>query len=406
MRKKIFLQLLVILFAFVVSPLLRADDFFLVKDIIIEESRFKLGFLYFTPLLLLDNVGYTSGIYTYDAKEIPDWTGDLGLGLRASAVLANRLILQAEDLPHYSFYLENKNLRAWSNHFGATAYSFVGPLNLKASFAHKDLSQRPNLEFSHPFHYINSEWSGEIDFGRRANLFLTTYARFNELAYGEDPYLENYNLAESLNQRENVFGLKLNRRVFTSTFVYANYEISDYVFTSSSERDSRAQTMALGVEFPEIGILQGSFQIGLKRFKPENPLFKTMQRPNGRGDVQISLFERLRFNVFYELGTYFSYSASDLFYDNNSFGGGVAVYLTRFLKGGASYQDGRLKYHSFLDLALKRNDHMRQQRYYLAVPFLANTSLGFAYNIYRLSSDVLNLDYTRSFWGGFITYEF
>ncbi len=78
---------------------LYSDDFFAVKDGIIEESRFKLGFVYFTPLMLLENVGYTSSIYTYEAKDYPDWTGDFGLGLRGSAIVANRLILQAEDLP-------------------------------------------------------------------------------------------------------------------------------------------------------------------------------------------------------------------------------------------------------------------------------------------------------------------
>ena len=83
-------------------------------------------------------------------QDYPDWTGDIGLGLRASAIVANRLILQAEDLPVYSFYLENKNLRSWSNRFGATAYSYVGPLNLKAGFRRNDLNQRPNLEFSRP----------------------------------------------------------------------------------------------------------------------------------------------------------------------------------------------------------------------------------------------------------------
>ena len=406
MRKNIFLQLLLILFAIILCPLLRADDFFAVKDQIIAESRFKLGFLYLTPLLYLENLGYISNIYTYEEKDRPDWTGDLGLGLRASAIAANRLILQAEDLPIYSYYLENKSLRAWSNRFQSTAYSYVGLLNLKAGYARNDLRQRPYLEFSRPFHYIDSEWSGETDIGRLSNLFLTIYARFKKLAYDEDPYMESSNLADSLNHRENVFGLKLNQRVFTSTFVYANYERSDYVFASRSESDTRAQTIALGIEFPEIGILRGSFQIGLKRFEPSNPLFQKVQRPNGRGDVHITLFERLRFNVFYELQTYFSYGSNDFLYDNQSFGGGSEVYLTSFLKGGATYQDGRLKYFSFLDLELQRSDRLRQQRYYLAIPFFGNTSLGFAYNIYRLTSDVMNLDYTRKFWGGFITYEF
>ncbi len=113
-------------------------------------------------------------------KEYPDWTGDFGLGLRASAILANRVILQAEDLPNYSFYLENKNLRSWSNRFGATAYSYVGPFNLKAGFKRNNLRQRPQLEFSRPYHYSDSEWSGEIDIGRSSDLFLTAYAGFSE----------------------------------------------------------------------------------------------------------------------------------------------------------------------------------------------------------------------------------
>jgi hypothetical protein len=384
--------------------LLRSDDFFAVKNKIISDSSFKLGFLYFTPQLLLENIGYTSSIYTYDDQENPDWTGDIGVGLKASAVVANRLILQAEDLPFY--YLTNKDLRTWSNRFATTAYSYIGPLNLKAGYSRNDLYQRPKLEFSRPFHYTDSEWLAETDIGRRSDLFLTVYTRFNQLAYDETPYVEGANLASSLNHRLNTYGLRLNRRIFSSTFIYANYEMNDYVFETNPGRDTRSQTMALGIVFPEIGILKGSFQIGLINLRPKNPLFKDAQRPNGRGDVNITLYERLRFNLFFELESYFSYGGTDVFYDNQAYGGGAEIYLTRFLKGGATYQDGRLKYFSFLDLELQRSDRVRQQRYYLAVPLLGSMSLGFAYNVYRLTSDVLNLDYTRSFWGGFITYGF
>lgn len=406
MRKNIFLKLLFILFVFILSPLLRSDDFFAVKDKIIEESRFKLGFFYLTPLWYLENVGYSNNIYNYENELTADWTADAGLGLRASAIVANRVILQAEDLPYYSFYLNTKNQRAWSNRFGATAYSYVGPFNLKAGYNQNNLRQRPTLEFGRPFHYEDREWSGEVDIGRLWSLFLTAYAGTRTLDYGIDPYLEGVNLAESLNHRQNTFGVNLNQKIFTGTIVYANYEFSDYAFAFSSERDTKAQQLALGVVFPEIGILQGSFQIGLKRFEPSNPLFQRPQRPTGRGDIQIALMERLRLNLFYELQTYFSYGSSDVFYDNQSFGGGVEVYLATFLKGGASFQDGRLKYFSFLDLELQRSDRLRNQRYYLAVPFIGGTSIGVAYNVYHLTSDALAFDQSYKFWGGFINYEF
>lgn len=406
MKKFKYLNLLLILSAFFSAPVLHADDFFAVKERIVDESKFKLGFLYIAPLLYLENVGYTSNIYTYEDKERPDWTGDLGLGLRASAILANRLILQADDLPYYSFYLENKNLRSWSNRFTANAFSYAGPFNLKVGFIHNDLRQRPNLEFGQPYHYADNEWLGETDIGRSSNLFLTAYVAFKNLTYDEVNYQGSYNLAKILNHSQKTFGLKLNRRVFTGTLIYLNYEISDYVFVSRSDSNTRSQTVGLGVEFPAIGILQGSIQIGFSRFDPKNPLFHQSQSLNGRGDVHISLFDRLRFNLFYALGTSFSYKANGLFFNNQSFGGGVEVYFTRFLKGGVSFEDGRLKYRSFIDMALKSIDRIRQQRYYLAIPFFGNTSLGFAYNVYHLSSNLQGLDYTRSFWGGFITYEF
>jgi hypothetical protein len=406
MKKKLHLSSMVMLFAlFMILPIF-SNDFFAVKDKVIDESRFKLGFLYFTPLILMDNVGYTSNIFNYQAKEYPDWTGDLGLGLRASAIAANRVILQAEDLPSYSFYLENKNLRSWSNRFSSTLYSYVGPFNIKAGYVQKNLSQRPNLEFGRPYRYTSSEWSGEADIGRSSRLFLTAYVALRKLAYDEEKYLGGYNLALSLDHRQNTYGLRLNHRIFTSTLIYLDYSMSDFVFGSSSVRDARGQTMGLGVVFPEIGALQGRLQIGYHRLSPKNPLFQSTHSLNGQGEIHFTLMERLRLSGSYSLGTTFSYTASDLFYDHETFGGGVEVYLTRFLKGGASYQDGRMRYRSFLDLELRRSDRIRNQRYYLAIPFLGGTSLGFAYNVYRLTSDALDLDYTRNFWGGFISYEF
>lgn len=385
---------------------LRSDDFFAVKDKVIGESRFKLSFLYFTPLILLENAGYTSSVFTYDANDNPDWTGDIGLGLRASAVLANRLILQAEDMPYYSFYLENKNLRSWSNRFAAAAYSYVGPFNLKAGFRRDDLRQRPQLEFSRPYHYVDSEWLGEADIGRNSRFFLTAYVRFNRFQYKEDSYQDGSNLAERLDHRQDIFGLQLNQVIFTRTMLFASYELNTYTFDQAEDRDTRAHKLTLGLKLPDIGILKGSFQVGVKQFVPGNPLFRRTLRPTGRGDVSLTVFERLRFSLFYQFETHFSYYASDQFYDNRTLGGGVELFLATFLKGGARYQDGRLKYRSFLDLAAGRSDRIRLQRYYLAAPFIGNTSLGVSYNVYRLTSDVLGLDILRKYWGGFISYEF
>jgi hypothetical protein len=382
------------------------DDFFLVKEQVLDESRFKIGFVYCTPLFLLQNVGYTSSVYTYTDRENPDWTGDIGIGLRASAVAANRLILQAEDLPYYSFYLENENLRTWSNSFAARAFSYVNLFNIKAGFQRDDLNQRPNLEFSRPYKYASNQGSGAVDYGRHDNLFVTIFAETGRMEYDDDPISGSASLAESLNHTRNTYGLRLSKRIFTNTIVFTEYEHGNYAFSFSRERDAESSRLAVGVEFPRIGILQGKFQIGLKRFFPDNPLYREVDRANGSGEVNLTLGDRVKLHGSYELDTLFSFGASELFYDNSRFGFGADVYVTRFLKAGGTYSDGRLKYRSFIDLRLQRTDRVRQQEYHLAVPFFGKTSIGLAYNVYRLTSDALNLDYTRSYWGGFLSYEF
>ncbi len=396
----------IVLLTLTLSLTLFPDDFFLVKEQVLDESRFKLGFLYCTPLFLLQDVGYTSNVYTYTNEESPDWTGDIGIGLRASAVVANRLILQAEDLPYYSFYLKNENLRTWSNSFAAKAYSYVNLFNLQAGFRRDDLNQRPNLEFSRPYKYASTQGNAAVDYGRHDNLFVTFFAETARMEYDTDPLSGGTSLAESLNHTRNTYGLRLSKRVFTNTIVFAEYERGNYAFSFRKERDAASSRFAAGVEFPRIGVLQGKFQLGLKRFAPDNPLFRQVDRASGRGELNLTLGDRVKLHGSYELDTLFSFGASDLFYDNSRFGFGADVYLTRFLKAGGTYSDGRLKYRSFVDLRLQRTDHIRQQEYHLAFPFVSKTAIGLSYNIYRLTSDVLNLDYTRSYWGGFLSYEF
>ncbi len=294
---------------------LSSDDFFAVKDKVISESSFKLGF----PLLIAAAACWTtSAIPAASTLMMPGrsptgpatWAGAACFGHSWPTALSCR----PRTCRIIPITLKTRTCGPGAIASQPAAYSYVGPFNLKAGFARNDLRQRPQLEFSRPYRYTDSEWSVETDIGRRFNLFLTAYAAFKELAYDEEPYLGSYNLAESLNHRQNTFGLRLNRRVFTSTVIFLNYEMSDYVFASRSERDTRGQTLGLGVELPEIGVLQGSFQIGLSRFDPEKPAFPgepEPQRPRRTSASPCS--SACASTCFTHLGTNFSYSASESF---------------------------------------------------------------------------------------------
>ena len=137
---RIVLIIVVLLSGFLINF---ADDFFQVKERIIEESLFKLGFFYVTPQLTLENLGYTSNIYQYNSDPEADWTADIGLNLRLSTLLGNRFIFVLTDHPYYSFYLNNEQERAWNNEFRFSAFSYLGPFNFKFTLNRSNIRRRP-----------------------------------------------------------------------------------------------------------------------------------------------------------------------------------------------------------------------------------------------------------------------
>ena len=107
-----------------------ADDFFTLRKKIEDSSWRKIGFVYIKPSLIIQDVGYSSNIYSFEESAKPDWTADLGVEFIFSSIISRRIIFRIKETPYYSFYLHNKKEENFNNIFNGEMFTYLGKINI------------------------------------------------------------------------------------------------------------------------------------------------------------------------------------------------------------------------------------------------------------------------------------
>jgi len=381
-------------------------DFYARKQAMVDGSLFRLGPFYVQPALTLNDMGYYSNIYYYDDEEVDDFVADLGLDLTLSSILGDRFIFVLQDNPFYSFYADNKQEEAWNNRFSATVLTHLGPFHLDYTFRWDHLRQRATSEFGRRTRYEVRSQALSLDFGRHDRFFATARAEWSIRSFDESAYLEDFDLQSLLDREEFTAGLRLTRRIFSRTRLFVDAGYFRHRFDRSGERNGEGEQVSAGLVFPQDSPLSGQFELGYRFTHPDNPDYDDYGAPFGRGEVSLRLARRLRFRLNYLWDNVFSFYQPDQYFDEQSLGGGVELYLTRGLKIGLRHQAGDLVYRSFTDGAETRRERVRQTAVGFTVRIFRKMGLGIEYVVYRADSDLAGRDRSYDFIGGNITYDF
>jgi len=397
---------LIVIILFLISLNLFSEDFFKVKERIVKESWKKISFIYLSPKLLLRNIGYSNNIYLLERDFKPDWTADLGLQMTLSSIFLNRFIFQIDELPYYSFYAKNKNERSFNNVFGFNIYSYIGIFNLKYQFDKRYVKQRPTEEFGRRIrqNLINHTFS--LDFGNHNSFFLSLYLNQKRIKYSDELYIDEYDLSNLLNHKEYWGGIGLNKIIFSRTLLSLNFDYFEQDFVHSKERNRIGKQVSIGIQFPEISSIRGSFHYGVRIYEPSNPLFEDFTTSFGSGDISIKLFRRLKLNFNYIIDNIFSYWQMDSTYNQKSAGAGIEYYFTRKFKLGYRYRDNKL---SFIDLYKGieiREDNFYTSSVYIGIRVFKKMGIGIEYSRYRGDSTEPGFKRSYDFIGGYIIHEF
>jgi hypothetical protein len=387
------------------TTLVYAEDFFKVKERIIREAWIKTFSLYFSPKLSITELGYTSNIYSYQDIEEPDWTADLGINLDAAAILKDRFILSVNESPYYSFYLKNKNEETFNNLFQFTVYTHLGRFNLDYRLNLNHVQRRPNSEFGIKTRYRERKHAFSVDYGRHDYFFINLYAEQDQREYSDDRYLQEYDLSH-LDREDTLLGITLNKRIFSRTMLWLNYEYYTYRFLQSSQNDGIGGKLSLGVDFPEISSIKGSLRFGWKSFFPKNPDYNDYLKPFGSGTLNIRMLKRFKFHFNYLVDNFFSFWNANQYFDERSFGLGIEFYFNTRIKVGYNYRWGNLSFKSLIDGSVSRTDDFYRSSISIGFRIFRKMGIALAYTIYHADSTQLDFNRRYNFIGGNIIHEF
>ena len=406
MKKKSIYRFLIPVLMLCTGVGLNGGDFFELKKGILNNTWKKIAFFYFTPALTLENMGYTSNIFSYQEFEEPDWTADLGLDLLVSVILGNRFVLSLKEKPYYSLYAKHVEQRALNNRLKTSVHTYLGRMNLEYSYNNDYIRGRPTSEFGANIRVRTNEHFFAVDYGSYKNLFLNLFIKQNHIKHFEENYLGNFNLIQYMNRKELHAGLRLNKNIFTQTRLFIEFEYYEYRFANSPLRDGIGRRASIGVAFPEIGRIRGSVEFGLKRFLPNSSFYRTYSKPFGSGEVSIRLLRRFKFDFQYLVNNFYSYWSEDQSFDERSAGSRVEYYMNRNIKIGYNYHLGILSYENMNDGNKTRQDKFYTSAVYVGVKVYKKMGIGLEYRRYRADSDVLSFSRNNDFIGGYLIHEF
>jgi hypothetical protein len=384
---------------------LQADDFFKVKQRIIENAWIKTFSLYIQPTLSLENLGYNSNIYSYREISEPDWTADAGVNINIAAILKNRFILMIDEFPYYSFYAKNKNEEALNNKFQFSLYTHLGRFNLNYRLNRNSIRGRSSSEFGPRTRRRENNHEFTLEYGRLDRFFLSLYGSRGNMEYTDDKYLENYDLSH-LDREEIVIGTALNKRIFSMTQLSLNFDHYEYNFANDPAKDGVGEKLSLGIKFPEIGKVTGSLRFGWKSFSPDNPLYKNFSKPFGSGDLTIRMLRRVKLQFRYLVDNFFSFWSGDEYFDERSASAGIDYYFSRKIKIGCRYDRGALSFKKLGGGIETRSDDFEITEFSIGFRLFKKMGIALTYTIYSATSSQRDFSRSYRFIGGNIIHEF
>lgn len=380
-----------------------------------ENVKWRFGPFRIFPSLQLRNVGYDNNIYQMREVDDPigDYTAALSLPFNFYLPYRSWIITYLEVSPGYDLFINEVNQRGINYRFSpGVRFLLFNRFVLSGNYQYQKRRQRITPEFDERI-YVESK-------GYNASLFYETVqgtaigfsGRINRMGY-EDTEGESYSRA--LNREARSGNLEFYYRVFMESDFFLTFGYTDYIFESaeSQERNSYSYTLRSGIRFPLLGTARGTLSLGYRWLfnRSEND----KQFSGFIGDTGLD-FRLGRFNLRlqYVRDFQFSYSSTNLYFIMNRFGSGISFYLIPSIRLDYDLSYGSGKYPENLIIQspegvfeeIERKDTYLSHSAGIAFRIVRNTGIGLSVTYWERDSSIEGIGRTRTFLGGYLTYDF
>ncbi len=381
----------------------------------VRKAKIHFGPFSIIPSIALQDVGYDSNVYFASAAQ-GDYTATIAPEARVYWPLGSWILLSARDTPAYSFYLDEKNRREFSNSYGFGARmllfgSFVATGGYQDDKLHHALSPEIGTLVTDETRSVDAGLAFET--ASKTSLSLALFRR--------DVSVENLGLAgepslsSAFNRQEKGMTAEFHYPLFTGSFFFltACYTEYSFDFSGSTLRDSTAIDLSGGLRFPLTGSLTGTLALGYKKFTLKSGPFPGFAGLTGNTEID-GRFGRFGVRLLYRRDNPFSFYQNVVYFIENDYGAGVSFYLTPFLRLDYDYDYSLGDYPQFFvtdpvtgeNETIRRRDRHHTNSVGLVFRIFADTGLGLTWNEIHWTSTLPGWDRQRYFIGATLSQRF
>ncbi len=317
----------------------------------VRSLVWKLGPLKYNAALMVYNTGYNSDIFNgMRPTRYPDFISYIVPDLQILAPLSRKLILEVDEQPQYTFFLDNDKERAFNNIFAGRAHIVFDRWYFQASGIMSDIKQRINSELD-----IRARMKDDNAVGlavwqlskKNSMQFRYTTSRIRY----ENVSGEGYDISQNLDRNESYFsvGSLYQRHSDSAFYINAEYGTIDFSQTMSSYKNTRSYSIFAGWQFLKGGDAStsrfgGAISFGYNWFDLSDVEMSDFHGLVGNTNLTYALTRLTSLRVFLSRSPSFSVYSDMAFYVQTTVGTGFSHTFTRNLTFSYDIMYGRNTY--------------------------------------------------------------
>ena len=237
-------------------------------DEVRREASGHVGPLYFTPQVLLKELGVDSNVFNAAGEPKSDFTFTVGPRADAWIPVARRALFQvraATDLVWYANYATERSI---DPQFLGRTEIYIRRITLFAEGEYVNTRERLNYEVDARARHVENNATAGVAVRLTPKFSVEVAGRIDETRFNADEEFDGVRLQRTLDHKATGYSAAARHRVTPLTTVVVRYERIDDEFRFSPLRDSHSVRVMPGVEFKPRALIKGSAYVGYRRFTP------------------------------------------------------------------------------------------------------------------------------------------
>ena len=313
-------------------------------------GQLRLGTLYLTPSLALQDLGVDTNVFNEAENPKTDFTTTLDFSLEA-LMRVRRLELQADGVADLVYFQTYTTERSVNSNLNVRATLDLSRITLFAEGGFLSTRERGNFDVdTRARRHVNDvRLGGSVRL--LSKLAVELAGRQSDTRYAEDAVFLGTSLRQALDRDERALSASLRYAVGPRTTLFVTGEAEEARFLFSPVRNNDSTVVSAGAEFEAGAVVSGTAQLGYRQFRPRDDALPGFSGLVAAVEVSYALGETTLVSVSADRDVDYSFSEQSPYFVGTGVGGSVRRQLSGRFDATAGLRRDRYRYQSLVGSA-------------------------------------------------------